>query len=821
MALTVGELNAIVTIDDRTVDPGLRRVENAMRQAGQHMSDDADRAGQRAGQGLADGVSRGLRDVRTDAERAGRQAGDALGDGMADSGEQGADTAVGGITDRLSALKGAAIGVGLAAGAALMSAFSDAMEQGKITARLGAQLGATGPEARRYGHIAGQLYANAVTEDFQGAADAIRAVASSGLVPPHATNAQIKSIATNAADLASLFEVDVSQAAQAAGSAVKNGLAKDSKQAFDLLTKGMQGLGPASEDLLETFTEYGPIFQSAGLSGQTALGLIRQAIQGGWTKDTDKIADAFKEFQIRGTEGSKAVQDAYKKLGLDAKQTGDDIAAGGKRGERAMDAVLDRLRELGVNSQDAKQIVSTLFGGPGEDLGAALFALDVDKAGKSMGDFAGAADKAGNALRDNAGTRVEQFKRGLQQGVVNFLGGTVIPALDKVKKGLGTMWDDAGKGGTEGVDRIIAFFGILGQRLADKVVELAPKAIEALSGLGQKIANYIIANPEQVLKIGAIAGAIALAFAALPALIAGAILSAANTIIIGFVRRMITALAEKLPLWWNSFVLWVGEKATQAAGVFNIVGAAIGRWFGGLWARYIAGPVSRQWTSFITTVQALPGRAAAALATLAGALRSKAIEAGQALVSASQKKISDAVAAVRTLPGRARSALGNLGNYLAAAGRSLIQGFIDGIKAKIGEVRSAASSVLSAARQYFPFSPAKKGPFSGRGYTTYSGAALIDGFVKGIERAAPGVGSALNGMSGMAAAQLAGLPIADTALTSLTPTAATSAKGTPSRQSTPVVTLRSDGSAYGEFLIGELRRAIGTRGGDVQFVLGK
>ncbi|MGW1267528.1 hypothetical protein ACWD5A_02525, partial [Streptomyces sp. NPDC002491] len=59
MALTVGELNGFITIDDRAVNPGLRRAEQAMRQAGQRMGDDADQAGQRAGQQLGQGLVRG------------------------------------------------------------------------------------------------------------------------------------------------------------------------------------------------------------------------------------------------------------------------------------------------------------------------------------------------------------------------------------------------------------------------------------------------------------------------------------------------------------------------------------------------------------------------------------------------------------------------------------------------------------------------------------------------------------------------------------------------------------------------------------------
>lgn len=755
MALTVGELNAFITIEDREVDPALRRAEQAMRASGRRMGSDAERLGRQIGDDLGDGITRGAR-------RAGDDAGNALGQGLTQSGEQGADTAVDGMGGRLEMLKGGALAVGAAAGAALMSALSDALEQGKITAKLGAQLGTTPAVAQRYGKVAGSLFKDAIVGDFQEGANTINAIASAGLFKPDATNAQIKSLAANAADLANAFDIDVSQAAQAAGSMLKNGLAKDGKQAFDLLAKGMTGLGPASEDLVDTFTEYGPVFKAAGISGQTALGLIKQAIQGGWTKDTDKIADAFKEFGIRGTEGSKAVQGAFQALGLDAKKTGDDIAAGGKRGEQAMDTVLDKLRELGPNSAEARQIVSTLFGGPGEDLGAALFALDVDKASAAMGGAKDSADNLGNAMRDNAATKILQFKRGLQQNVVEFIGGTLLPAFMKVRTSVGHLWDDAGKGGKEGADRVVAFFGLVAQRFSEKARELAPKAIAALSGVGQKVADYIMANPEKSLKIGAIAAAIVAAMIMLPLLVAAGIGVAASLMMVGFVKKMQSGLTENLPKWWNSFTAWVRQKASAAPGVFNVVGSAIGGWFGRLWSRYIAGPVSRQWNSFLSTVRGLPSRAVTALNPLGGRLSGVSSAAWQRFRTAAGTRVSSFLGWARGIPGQARSALGNLGSYLYNSGASLIQGFINGIRAKIGQVRNAAASVVSAARDYFPFSPAKKGPFSGRGYTLYSGRALIDAFGKGIADQAPSVQKRmhrlLDGMSGTVAGDVAVRP---------------------------------------------------------------
>ena len=50
----------------------------------------------------------------------------------------------------------------------------------------------------------------------------------------------------------------------------------------------------------------------------------------------------------------------------------------------------------------------------------------------------------------------------------------------------------------------------------------------------------------------------------------------------------------------------------------------------------------------------------------------------------------------------------------------------------IGNVKDAAADVVQAARDFFPFSPAKKGPFSGRGWVLYSGKSIGEAFAEGI-----------------------------------------------------------------------------------------
>lgn len=101
--------------------------------------------------------------------------------------------------------------------------------------------------------------------------------------------------------------------------------------------------------------------------------------------------------------------------------------------------------------------------------------------------------------------------------------------------------------------------------------------------------------------------------------------------------------------------------------------------------------------------------------------------------------IQQASSVVGQFPGLVQSSLGNIGSVLYGSGEALIAGLISGIKAKEYAVRAAAEAVMRAAAGMFPSSPAKEGPFSGRGWTPFRGEALINGFSEGIIEGIPSI----------------------------------------------------------------------------------
>lgn len=153
----------------------------------------------------------------------------------------------------------------------------------------------------------------------------------------------------------------------------------------------------------------------------------------------------------------------------------------------------------------------------------------------------------------------------------------------------------------------------------------------------------------------------------------------------------------------------------------------------------------------VSWLTGLPGKAARALASLPGQLGSAASSAARRMIDQVSHGVTSAVSTLGTLAGKARNKLGDLGGVLYKSGQSLISGFISGIASMAKSAASAAGSVLDKVKGFFPNSPAKEGPFSGRGWTLYSGQAVVDDWAAGMLSSRSGLLSAVGAVTGAAA----------------------------------------------------------------------
>ncbi|WP_405508785.1 hypothetical protein OG323_22540 [Streptomyces cyaneofuscatus] len=737
MALTVGELTGFITIDGTQVAPALRRTEGDLRASGTRMTRDSESTGQAAGQALGEGLVRAadgsIRDSRgrfvAAGRRVGQAAGGALGDGLRRGADDGADGAVQAAESGFSRIKMAAAAAGVAAGAVLMQGIASHLEQTQITGRLGAQLGATPAVAEKYGKIAGRMYADAVTADFQSAADAISVTMRAGLLPTGATDAQIQAISTKVSDLASTFELDLGQSANAVGQIMKTGLAPNAKTALDVISKGMTQMGPRADDIMDSFNEYSVIFQRLGFDAQTATGLMSQGLKAG-ARDTDVIADAFKEFTIEGVAGSEKMVNGFKAIGLNSGDMIKMISAGGPQATKALQMTLDKLR--GMDDEVKRDAASAeLFGTKSEDLQKALLALDPSKAVGALGTFKGASDKIGDSLRDNAGVRLEQFKRGMQQGVVDLIGGRVVPALMTLGQ-----WMQRNSGMLKVVAAVVAgvlvpaliLMGITATVRAGQVVAgWVMSGVASLQSAGTQIASagrvvgaWLLMGGRAVLSAGQVvagwlmtgasaAGSAAAQVAAgarvvgawllmgVQSLIQGARMAAAWVIAMGPIGWVIAAIVGLgILIWknWDKIKKWTGQAWEWVWGKLKSVGTAILQFFI-KWS--LVGIFLRHWDSIKTGV-ATKG---AQLVTWMG-----------------------------RFPGRIVTALGALGNLLLDKGRNVVEGLWDGIQGMTGWIKS---KIMGWAKSAIPGPIAKAlGIHSPSRVTKEQGRWIARGLIDGL-----------------------------------------------------------------------------------------
>lgn len=445
--------------------------------------------------------------------------------------------------------KAAAIG-GAAIGAALLGGIDSIIESSKPLALLQAQLGGSDEFASEMGRNAGAVYAKGVTDSMEEAAGAVRDVWQNKLVPEDAPDAAIQSVSNKLVALSKTTESSTKEVATAVSTMLKTGLAKSAEEAFDVIQKGVEKGVNKADDLLDTFTEYSTQFRKLGIDGKVSLGLLSQGLKGG-ARDADTVADALKELSIRAIDGSATTTAGYKLLGLSAKETAADFAAGGDRASGALALVLDKLRAIKDPVKQQAAAVD-LFGTKAEDLGQALFKLDPKTAVAGLGKLAGAATKAGDSLEQSAGAKLESFKRQVQSALTDQLA-KAIPAIQ-------------------------ATFGWL-QRNSSWVTPLA-------IALGVLAAAIGIATAVQwAWNIAMAANPIGLIIAAIIAVIAVIVYLATKTKFFQTVWGYVWNFMKAVGAWFAGpfagfFVsLWNKIKAF-AIGVWNVVKLYFGFWYG-------------------------------------------------------------------------------------------------------------------------------------------------------------------------------------------------------------------------------------------------
>ncbi len=353
--------------------------------------------------------------------------------------------------------------------------------------------------------------------------------------------------------------------------------------------------------------------------------------------------------------------------------------------------------------------------------------------GDAQGDFARTADSTANTQKRLTAESENQ------QAV---LGSKLAPAMTALREALIVV--------VSGITGFLEALGRMGAFVSDNALAFAliGSAVLAFTFMvaGSAIATGALNAAMTVVRVATIA------WTAVQWLLNAAL--TANPI--GLIVVGIALLVGALILAWNnsetfrSIVLSVwaavsGAVSTAISAVVGFIGNLI-RWVQTAWnatVAFVSGAINA-WNSFnaavagaiaaaVGFIASLPGRAVSALASLGSSIAGVARSAWQSFADAVTERVQGTISYVSGIPGRIIGALGNLAGSLFNSGWSMIQGLAQGITSGFQAAIGAVQSGLSNLRSFFPFSPAKQGPFSGSGWTYYSGLAIGDSVADGLD----------------------------------------------------------------------------------------
>lgn len=197
-------------------------------------------------------------------------------------------------------------------------------------------------------------------------------------------------------------------------------------------------------------------------------------------------------------------------------------------------------------------------------------------------------------------------------------------------------------------------------------------------------------------------------------------------------------IVTKIKTIWNNIITAVtnavNKVKTWVTNAWNTIKSTTSNVWNG-----IKTAIANVFSGIVRNVQARINFIKSTMQNAWARVKSVTSNAWNGIKTAVSNGITGAVNFVRQLPGRALSALGNIGSKLYNSGWSMIQGFKDGIVSAFNNAVNAVKNGLQRIRNFFPFSPAKEGPFSGKGWTWYSGQSMSEGLAAGMAAGASDV----------------------------------------------------------------------------------
>lgn len=287
-----------------------------------------------------------------------------------------------------------------------------------------AATGTASNEMGKYKDMINDVYKDNFGESINDAAEAMATVNQN---MSYLDDSALQRCTEYAYTLSDTFGVDVAESTRTADSLIKN-YGVSAREAFNLMTQGMQSGLNFSDELFDNIDEYSVQFKKLGLDAEDMFSVFANGAQNG-AFNLDKIGDAVKEFSIRAIDGSDTTKQGFEALGMNADEMAQKFGAGGKTAKEAFNEVIEGLASMDDPVAQSAAGVS-LFGTTWEDLGPQVIT--------SMSTASDAIDKSRESVEELVNVKYDTLSgalgglwRTIQVDVLQPIGNQLIPYVTK------------------------------------------------------------------------------------------------------------------------------------------------------------------------------------------------------------------------------------------------------------------------------------------------------------------------------------------------------------------------------------------------------
>lgn len=585
-----------------------------------------------------------------------------------------------------------------AVGSAIATGITSALDTINLQGTLEAKLGSGSQAAKNAGVVAGNLYNDGWGESLDDIGNTVATV-SQAIRGIGQDDLQVVSRATEL--WSQTFDTDVSEGVRGV-KVLMDQFGLSSRDATDLMTKGMQNGLNYTGELADNLSEYSGRWAEAGVSAQDYFSMLQAGVDNG-AYSLDKVGDFLNEFLTSLSDGR--MEESIASFSQGTQDVFNAYKNGGATAQQVLNAVIGEMNGM-TNETQRATIASTLWSSLGEDNAWGMIGA-LANVSNSYGDVSGATLQAMN----DSQTLGQQFDS-VTRTMSSALGSVFMPVMEQVVNGLSNF--------ANGFQQMMMFVDLT------PLTNMVSGLFAALTPLGTLISNIA----QIVLPI--IMTAIQTIAPILSTLVGNVIqtMSVIATAVTPVINNIAALIQSVLPVIQSVFQSWGSAiqgvinavfpfVQTVVTSVMNVINAIIstvlaainGDW-SGVWEG-IQNIVSSVWDGIQNIVSgainAVSGVISSVLNGISGifssvwnGIKGAVSGAWSGITSAVSSGVSSMMNFITSIPSRIMGVFSGAGSWLLSAGKNIIQGLINGITNAIGgaisAVKDAVGGIIDGAK---------------------------------------------------------------------------------------------------------------------------